>query len=215
MVQPTAEIRAERRRLRALRLGLPRGDRIAAESAIVAALSRLHIFRRGRRIAVYLAMPGEVSVAGAITAALDSGAEIYVPQVTSRRLRRMRFVRLQRDCRLRPNASAFGILEPVAGAVGWLPPPCLDVILVPTVGFDRVGNRLGMGAGFYDRALRHRRDRARAWRRPRLVGIAFATQELANIEPSEWDVALDLIVTEREIIVPGRGATGRLPEDPS
>ncbi len=215
MAKPTAEIRAERRRLRALRLGLPSAERIAAESAILAALKRLHVFRPGRRVAVYLAMPGEASIAGAIPVALESRAAIYVPQVTSRRQGRMRFVRMRRDCPLRPNTAAFGILEPADGVREWLPPPRLDVILVPLVGFDRGGNRLGMGAGYYDRALRQRRDRDRAWRRPRLVGIAFACQEIGRIEPSPWDVALDLIVTEREIIIPRRNAAARLPEDPA
>jgi 5-formyltetrahydrofolate cyclo-ligase len=211
MAQPTAEIRAERRRLRALRLGLPRAERAAAESAILATLKRLRVFRPGRRVAVYLAMPGEASIAGAIPVALESRAALYVPQVTSRRRGRMRFVRLRRDCPLRPNTAAFGILEPAGSVREWLPPSRFDVILVPLVGFDREGNRLGMGAGYYDRALRQRRDRA--WRRPRLVGIAFACQEIGRIEPSPWDVALDLVVTEREVIIPRRNAAARRPED--
>ncbi len=215
MAQPTAEIRAERRRLRALRLGLSRAQRVAAEAAILAALRRLHVFRPGRRVAAYLAMPGEVSLAGAITEALESGTEIYVPQLASRRRGRMRFVRLRPDCPLRPNAAAFGILEPAASSGEWLPPRCLDVILVPLVGFDREGNRLGMGAGYYDRALRRRRDRDRAWRRPRLVGIAFGCQETARIEPSPWDVALDVIVTETAIVMPRRNAARRPQEDPA
>ncbi len=204
MAQQTAAIRAERRRLRALRLALPRPGRIAAERAIAATLRRLRVLRRGRRVAVYLAMPGEASIAGAIAAALGSGVEIFVPQVQSRRLGRMRFVRLRPSSALRPNA--FGIAEPTGGARDWLPPLRLDVILVPVVGFDRDGNRLGMGAGYYDRALRRRRDGARNWRRPRLVGLAFACQEVARIEPSPWDVRLDLVVTEREIVVPRRAA---------
>jgi 5-formyltetrahydrofolate cyclo-ligase len=206
MAQPTAEIRAERRRLRALRLALPRAERSAAEAAIAAALRRLRIFRRGRRVAVYLAMSGEASLADALEDAFDTGAGIYVPRVTSRRLGRMRFVRLRRGLPLRPNASAFGILEPAGERLEWSPPQRLDAILVPMVGFDRNGNRLGMGAGYYDRALQQRRDRARKWRRPMLVGIAFACQEVAAIEPSHWDVGLDLIVTERELIVPRRAA---------
>ena len=80
--------------------------------------------------------------------------------------------------------------------------PPLDVVLVPVVGYDRRGNRLGMGAGFYDRALRRRLDARRAWRRPRLVGVAFACQELPGIAASPWDVPLDLIVTEQGIVVP-------------
>jgi 5-formyltetrahydrofolate cyclo-ligase len=64
-----------------------------------------------------------------------------------------------------------------------------------------------MGAGYYDRALRHRRERSRRWRRPRLVGLAFACQELESIVPSPWDVALDVVVTEREVILPGRASS--------
>jgi len=75
-------------------------------------------------------------------------------------------------------------------------------VLVPVVGFDRRGNRLGMGAGFYDRALRRRLDAGRPWRRPRLVGVAFARQELPGIAASAWDVPLDLIVTELGLVVP-------------
>jgi 5-formyltetrahydrofolate cyclo-ligase len=61
-----------------------------------------------------------------------------------------------------------------------------------------------MGAGFYDRALRMLQDRSRRWRRPRLVGVAFACQELPAIEASSWDVPLDLVVTEQEVIRPVR-----------
>jgi 5-formyltetrahydrofolate cyclo-ligase len=83
----------------------------------------------------------------------------------------------------------------------------IDVVVLPVVGFDRRGNRLGMGAGYYDRALRRRQDAARAWRRPLLVGVAFACQELPAIPASPWDVPLDLIVTERGIIAPVRAGT--------
>jgi len=160
------------------------------------------------------AMPGEVNLAAAIAEALESRTEIYVPQLASRRRGRMRFVRLRPDRPLQPNAAAFGILEPAASSGEWLPPLFLDVILVPLVGFDREGNRLGMGAGYYDRALRRRRDRDRAWRRPRLVGIAFGCQETPRIEPSPWDVALDVIVTETEIVMPRRKAARQPQEYP-
>jgi 5-formyltetrahydrofolate cyclo-ligase len=111
----------------------------------------------------------------------------------------MTFVALAPGSAARRNS--YGIEEPAAAtrcvaAVG------LDVVLVPVVGFDRRGNRLGMGAGFYDRALQRRLDARRPWRRPRLVGVAFACQELPAIAASPWDVPLDLIVTERGIVVP-------------
>ncbi|MFZ2507973.1 MAG: 5-formyltetrahydrofolate cyclo-ligase, partial [Steroidobacteraceae bacterium] len=72
---------------------------------------------------------------------------------------------------------------------------CFDLVLVPLVGFDDDGNRLGMGAGFYDRHfafLRHRQ----AWRRPLLLGLAFEIQRLERLAVKPHDVALWGIVTE-------------------
>lgn len=202
MAQPTPETRAARRRLRALRLALPPEVRAAAEREIAGALRRMGAFRRGRRIAVYLAMPGEVDPAAILRAARRAGCEIFVPRVSSRRRGQMCFVPLRPETRLRPNA--YGIAEPVARDGERVRPLELDLVLMPVVGFDRQGNRLGMGAGYYDRALRHRRDAARRWRRPRLVGLAFAGQEVESILPSPWDVALDAIVTERGVVWPRR-----------
>jgi 5-formyltetrahydrofolate cyclo-ligase len=184
-------------------MALPPEERRAAERAIADGLRHLRVFRRGLRVAVYLAMPGEVDAAPAIEAALGAGCALYVPCVTSRRRGAMEFVPLEPGTRLRPNC--YGISEPVTTSRRRMKPLDLDLVLVPVVGFDRNGNRLGMGAGYYDRALRHLRDRERRWRRPRLVGLAFSCQEVERIRPSRWDVPLDVVVTEREIIVPGRG----------
>lgn len=65
-----------------------------------------------------------------------------------------------------------------------------DVIIMPLLGFDKRGTRLGYGGGYYDRTL------DRLARKPRLVGIAFAAQELEDIPREPHDVPLDTIVTE-------------------
>jgi 5-formyltetrahydrofolate cyclo-ligase len=202
MAQPSPETRAARRKLRALRLALSPAERSAAEQAIADSLRRMGVFRRGRRVAVYLAMPGEVNLEPMIAAAWRAGCRLFVPRVTSRRRGAMRFVPLDPGTRFRANC--YGIAEPESSLPGGAPPLTLDTILLPVVGFDRLGNRLGMGAGYYDRALRHRRDPGRRWRRPRLVGLAFACQQTDDIVPSRWDVPLDAVVTEREVILAGR-----------
>jgi len=199
MAQPTAEVRAARRRLRALRLGIEPRQRTAAEAAIRATLERLRIFRRGGRVALYLPLPGEVDLRPCLPEAWRRGVETYVPRIVSRRRRLMTFVALAPGSTARRNR--YGIEEPAA-TTRHLVPVGLDVVLVPVVGYDRRGNRLGMGAGFYDRALRRRLDAGRTWRRPWLVGVAFACQELPGIAASPWDVPLDLIVTEQGIVVP-------------
>ena len=116
----------------------------------------------------------------------------------------MGFVPFPPGARLRANPNAYGIAEPVASATAAISPRNLDAVLMPVVGFDRQGNRLGMGAGYYDRALRHLQGGSRRWRRPRLVGLAFACQEVELIVPSTWDIPLDVVVTERGVIVPVR-----------
>jgi 5-formyltetrahydrofolate cyclo-ligase len=83
--------------------------------------------------------------------------------------------------------AGFGTLAPSELAPQVQP----DVILMPLLGFDKRGTRLGYGGGYYDRTLE------RLSKRPRLVGLAFAAQELEDIPREAHDVPLDTIVTER------------------
>ena len=110
----------------------------------------------------------------------------------------MTFVPLDRDARLRRNR--FGIEELEVSSSRRVQASGLDTILVPLVGFDAACHRLGMGAGFYDRALQRRgRSPDAAFRHPRLIGIAYDVQRVERIEPAPWDVALDMVVSERGV----------------
>lgn len=191
-------LRQLRRQLRAGRRAIPDAERRVYDRTIRAALHRLGVWQRGRRVAAFLGMPGEVDLRPCFGAAWQRGVRIYVPHIVSPRDGRMVFVPLEPDAPLRGNM--FGIAEPLHGARGRIPVRHLDTILVPLVGFDAQGHRLGMGAGFYDRALRPRLDRTQPFRRPRLIGIAYSIQQVARLDPASWDVALDLVVTERGIL---------------
>lgn len=85
----------------------------------------------------------------------------------------------------------FRTLSPPANA------PCVepDLVMLPVVAFDRTGARLGYGRGFYDRAIGALVERGR---RPLLVGIAFAVQEVDTIPAEPHDMHLDVMVTEHE-----------------
>ena len=85
----------------------------------------------------------------------------------------------------------FGLRQPVARDKGVAP----DIILTPLVAFDRRGNRVGQGAGHYDRAFA---AYPRAWR----IGIAWSVQEIAACPADAWDVPLHAIATEKEWITP-------------
>ncbi len=103
-------------------------------------------------------------------------------------------------CEYRPGDALlhnrFRIREPDPRHRGLTPPWGLDLILMPLVGFDADGGRLGMGGGFYDRTLAFLRQR-RLWRRPRLIGIAHACQRVAQLPTRPWDIPLDGVVTEQ------------------
>lgn len=90
------------------------------------------------------------------------------------------------------NAGKFGLSEPFATAPEVNP----TALLVPLAAFDRRGHRIGYGAGYYDRAI----ARLSAHGRLFTIGICFATQEIDHVPDEAHDRALDMIVTEREII---------------
>ncbi|HEX9772177.1 MAG TPA: 5-formyltetrahydrofolate cyclo-ligase [Steroidobacteraceae bacterium] len=200
MAQRSQQLSDERRRLRRLRRTLPARERLSAERRITASLRALGLLVRGRRVAVYLAADGEVDLDGLIRVARHAGVRLYAPRVTSIRRRSMAFVPLPADAPMTRNR--YGIAEPTVSLARRLAPPHLDTVIAPLVGFDRLGHRLGMGAGFYDRALRRRLATGRAWRRPRFVGVAFACQETSTLSAAAWDVPLDLVVTERGVLRP-------------
>ncbi len=90
------------------------------------------------------------------------------------------------------EGGSFGTFHPDATMAEVIP----QVLIVPLAGFDRAGNRLGYGGGFYDRTLEVLRQSG-----PVLaIGCAFAVQELAEIPIEPTDQPLDLIVTDREIL---------------
>ena len=194
---PLLSAREARKRLLALRRGLADDARDSAARAIRRELRRLHVWRRGHRVAAFLGMPDEVDLRPCFEEAWRRGVRLYVPRILSLRHGAMTFVPYDRGARLQPNR--FGIDEPVVAIGRRVSALQLDTILVPLVGFDAQCHRLGMGAGFYDRALQRRRDYAQPFRHPRLIGIAYEVQRLERIDPAPWDVSLDMVVTERGV----------------
>jgi 5-formyltetrahydrofolate cyclo-ligase len=151
------------------------------------------------RIAAYAALAWELDAAPLIALAESRGCRIYLPRIDRQRTsRRMRFVERHHLSR----RNRLGIDEPEGAAT--IGARWLDVVFLPVVGFDRRGLRLGTGGGFYDRAFAFRQLRS-AWHTPRLIGLAYAFQELERIGAAAHDVLMDAVVTEEGII---RCATG-------
>lgn len=199
----TAEAAADRgglrRRLRAQRQDLPPVERAAAACTVARRLAGLDLLRPGRRVAVYLPINGELDTAPVIDLARSLGCEVFAPVITNFERRRMRFAALSPDADLPRNR--WGIREPRGGPR--IHGARLDLALVPCVGFDDAGRRIGLGAGFYDRHFAYLNWRL-SWRRPRLVGLAFECQRVPQLLAEPWDVALWGVVTESHVY--GRAA---------
>ncbi|MBF0444055.1 MAG: 5-formyltetrahydrofolate cyclo-ligase [Magnetococcales bacterium] len=92
------------------------------------------------------------------------------------------------------QSGVYGILEPCNK--DWLDIGSIDMFLLPLVGFDAQGTRLGYGGGYYDRALSHCKKNAK---KPIVVGLAFQFQEVAQLPCADHDVPLHYIVTENGV----------------
>ncbi len=183
-----------RRALRAARRHVGPQTRRDAAQAAARALESTGWLRPGRRLAGYLAMPEEFDCAPLLEVARLHGMQVYVPRIARSRRPAMRFAPLSPPL----HRNRFGLLEPASAHT--LHGAWLHIVLVPLVGFDARGARLGMGAGFYDRALEFRRRRT-ALRGPKLIGLAFQLQQVESIPSAAWDVRLDAVLTERGLMI--------------
>jgi len=190
---PPTDLPALRRWLRARRRAITGPARRDAALRVARLVDAARWLKPGRRIGLYLAMPDELDTAPLLSLTQQRGCSIAVPRITSTRHNRMRFEQLTGPLR----RGAFGISEPDAGLC--VPARSLDVVFMPLVGFDREGNRIGMGRGFYDRFFAHR-ARMHHWRRPLLVGIAYDEQCVPTLHPSRHDVPLDALVTQSTVL---------------
>jgi 5-formyltetrahydrofolate cyclo-ligase len=95
--------------------------------------------------------------------------------------------------------NRFGIDEPLINHQLQTRPWRLSLVLMPLVGCDPQGNRLGMGGGFYDRTFAYRRLR-KNWTGPCLLGLAHRCQKVAMLPSAAWDIPVDGIVSDEEII---------------
>jgi 5-formyltetrahydrofolate cyclo-ligase len=192
---PPADRVALRKILRERRASLGAAERIAASTAIVEHLEQVPEFLTDERIAGYWAVSGELPLSG-IIGGLRAREQIYFLPVVGDG-QRLRFAPWRPGLEIATNRH--GIPEPVCAPGDIVEADAVDVVLVPLLGFDRRGHRLGFGGGYYDRTFAFLRDSARP-ARPVLIGIGYAGQEVAGIEPQAWDVPLDYIATERELI---------------
>ena len=186
---------ALREELRAQRTGLTPAQRIAAATGVAAILEQLPEFVVDQRVAGYWAVAGELPLHVAVGALSARDQRYYLPVLE--RQRRLRFAPWRAGAEVRANH--YGIPEPQCDAVDLLDPAALDLVLVPLLGFDRRGHRLGTGAGYYDRSFAFLGGQSRP-AKPVLVGIGYSFAERPMLPAESWDIQMDFVATERELI---------------
>jgi 5-formyltetrahydrofolate cyclo-ligase len=188
--QPANQRQALRRELKRKRLAAADEFRSRAAKAIAANLWKSRMLARKRDIAIYLAVGGEVDCEAIVAGARLRNLRIFAPVIAGKRLN---FAPLETTTKLRKNR--FSIEEPVVTRKLMRLPQQLDAVIVPLLGFDNNGNRIGMGGGYYDRSFHFLRQRVH-WAHPRLIGFAYESQCVESLVRFDWDVPLDAVVTE-------------------
>lgn len=173
-----------RKHIRHQRRQLSRAQQTKAAQNVCLRILRSPWWRSAQRIAFYWSADGEINLLPLLRESLRRGKQCYLPVVKRECLE---FREYRRGATLKRNG--YGIPEPQNTAI--CPTQHLDLILLPLVAFDRQCNRLGMGAGFYDRALAHRH------RKPLCVGTAYEFQRIEPLPTDPWDVPLHAVITER------------------
>jgi 5-formyltetrahydrofolate cyclo-ligase len=190
MVETWDEIRRWRRALRDELIGrreaLPQRERQELQARIIDLLEARFPDLADGLIGFYWPIRGEIGLHALIRRLLERGAEAALPAVVERsaplEFRAWRpGDRLERGFWNIPVPAERRVVQPT-------------VLLVPLVGFDRQGYRLGYGGGYYDRTL------AAMTPRPRAIGVGYELGRLETIHPQPHDMAMDAIVTEAGVV---------------
>lgn len=154
--------------------------------------------KQGNIVSGYSPIRSEIDPAPLMQALAAQGARLALPAVLARG-KSLVFRAWSPNDRL--MLGPLGILEPSPGASELIP----DIMLVPLAAFDRLGHRIGYGAGHYDYTLSHLRSRTPAhFRKTEIkpviaIGLAFAAQEIKAVPALSHDAALDYVLTEKKV----------------
>jgi 5-formyltetrahydrofolate cyclo-ligase len=185
---PTDTSKAELRAAAlAARDALDPEHRAAAAQAIAARGLPIDI-APGAVVAGYSAIRSELDPTPLMQRLAAAGARLALPAITARG-QSLRFRAWHPHDRLLPGP--LGILELSPAAAEMTP----DIVLVPLAAFDRIGHRIGYGAGHYDRTLAH----LHKLKGFAAIGLAFSAQEVAAVPALQHDVPLDYVLTETRV----------------
>jgi 5-formyltetrahydrofolate cyclo-ligase len=146
-------------------------------------------FARASVVMLFLSLPDEVDTSHAILRVFQQDKTVVTPSILWHQRHLIPVTMSSLECEL--VHDRHGLRHPADGQP--VPADQIDLVVVPGLGFDRQGNRLGRGGGFYDRFLG--RDDFQGVS----CGLAFEEQVIDEIPVSEHDISLDLLVTDRQV----------------
>lgn len=150
-------------------------------------LLTLDVYTVAQNIAVYFSIKNEVSTTQIIKESINRNKNCFLPVVKGDKLD---FAQINNPDELTLNK--YGIPEPKHDNT--IDISQLDIIVLPLVGYTRKGQRIGMGGGYYDKTL------GALDKLPPLIALAYSFQEVECNAFDSWDINLNIVVNEREII---------------
>lgn len=189
-------IRAEKTRLRqdfkTKRLAISAAQRMKTAEAIAEQLVKLPEWLSTDYIAGYWATQGEVPL------------HIVQMRVQLPKVWCLPIIQADKTLKFAPWRSGdplvsnqYGIPEPDISPTSALDANGISIILLPLLAYTRSGARLGMGGGYYDRSFAFRVSQSAP---PLLIGVAYSEQEADSLPSEEWDIKLDMLINEREVL---------------
>lgn len=180
-----------RKQLRSARRQLSAQQQHSASRQLLIHLARLPSFHNAKHIAIYWPNDGEINPL--LLLKKFPRKTFYLPVLKNKSLV---FKPVQKGNHFKKNR--FNIPEPINRQAPKRAQQ-LSLILMPLVGFDRQGNRLGMGGGFYDRSCEFLLNEQKIYS-TKLIGLAHHCQEVDALDNASWDVPMQSIVTDQQVI---------------
>ena len=188
-----------RKQLRQKRRSLTEAQHRIAAGNLMVQLTQLQSVRDAGKIAMYLANDGEIDPVEVMKWCWSQGKSCFVPVVIQTELNSLLFAQISESTEFVNNR--YQIPEPVVEKEDLITADQLDLVLLPLVGFDGNGNRIGMGGGFYDTTFEF--VKGQSIRKPQLIGVAHELQRVESIDSQSWDIPLSTVVTDKGIYQTG------------
>lgn len=177
-----------RRQIRARKALLEYSEKVEAAERVFSKLRELAAYTVAKRVLLYHSLDDELSTRDFLES-MSGDKEFFLPRVNGVNLEILPYDRS------RLHLGAFRIEEPDGEDVVSIDD--IDLVVVPAVAYDRKGNRVGRGKGFYDRLL----SSSGKGRRVPTVGVCYWFQLVDEIDAEPFDVAVDFVITDRDGII--------------